>query len=140
MGLILDSSVLIAAERGRFDMAAFIQTEVPMEPVFISVVSAAELLHGVHRAVPERRARREAYVEAVLKETPSLPFDLPCARRHAQLWATLEAAGNQIGAHDMMIAASCLRHGLRLATLNEREFDRVAGLKLANARRYLNQD
>jgi len=139
MGLMLDSSVLIAAERERFDMDAFIEGEAAMEVLVISAVTASELLHGVHRAIPERRAGRELYVEAVLRETPALPFDLPCARRHAELWAALEAVGNRIGAHDMMIAATCLRFGHRLATLNESEFGRVEGLKLANARTYIKE-
>ena len=68
MGLILDSSVLIAAEKGRFDLDAFIEAEAPMAPLFITAVTASELLHGLHRATPERRIKREAYVEAVLRE------------------------------------------------------------------------
>lgn len=139
MGLMLDSSVLIAAERERFDMHAFIEGEAPMENLFISSVTASELLHGMHRAEPERRPRREAYVEAVLRVTPTLPFDLPCARRHAEVWAALEAVGNRIGAHDLVIAATCLRFGHKLATLNEGEFARVHGLKLANARPYVKE-
>jgi tRNA(fMet)-specific endonuclease VapC len=137
MGLILDSSILIAAERRLFDMEAFIEGEAPMETLFISSVTASELLHGCHRATPERRAGREAFVEGILAETPLLAFDLACARRHAQIWAVLEAAGNRIGAHDMMIAATGLRFGLTIATLNESEFNRVEGLTLANARPYL---
>jgi tRNA(fMet)-specific endonuclease VapC len=139
MGLIIDSSLLIAAERGRFDMEAFLEAEAPMEAVFITSVTASELLHGVHRATPERRAGREAYVESVLDALPILSFDLPCARRHARLWASLEVSGNRIGAHDMMIAAICLRFGHKLATLNEGEFIRVEGLLLANARPYLRE-
>jgi len=137
MGLILDSSILVAAERGHFDMEAFIEGEAWMETIFISSVTASELLHGCHRATPERRPKREIYVEAVLAATPILPFDLPCARRHAQLWAALESSGRRIGAHDMLIAATGLRHGLEIATLNEGEFERIEGLKLAKARPYL---
>ncbi len=68
---------------------------------------------------------------------PHCHFDLPCARRHAQLWAELESLGRRIGAHDMLIAATGLRHGLEIATLNEGEFERIEGLKLAKARPYL---
>ncbi len=140
MGLIIDSSLLIAAERGRFDMEAFLEAEAAMESIFITSVTASELLHGVHRATPEKRAGRETYVESVLGDLPILSFDLPCARRHARLWASLEVSGNRIGAHDMMIAAICLRFGHKLATLNEGEFGRVEGLILANARPYLRDD
>jgi tRNA(fMet)-specific endonuclease VapC len=137
VGLILDSSILIAAERRRFDVHDFIETEAPMERVFIAAVTASELLHGVHRADPTRRTRREAFVEAVLRETPVLVFDMACARRHAKLWADLESAGTRIGAHDMQIAATCLAYDQKLATLNESEFARVKGLKLARTQTYL---
>ena len=136
MGLVLDSSVLIAAERRRFDMESFIEAEAPMEPIYISSITASELLHGVHRASPQHRVRREAFVESIISQTPILPFDLASARHHSKLWADLENLGTRIGPHDMMIAATCLRFGYRLATLNEGEFQRVSRLELANARSY----
>ena len=137
MGLILDSSILIAAERKKFDLVAFIEAEAPGDDIYISAVTASELLHGVHRSKPEYRTGRESFVEAVIRDTPTLPFDLLSARNHAKLWATLESGGERIGAHDMQIAATCLRFDHRLATLNEKEFIRVEGLQLANARPYI---
>jgi tRNA(fMet)-specific endonuclease VapC len=136
MGLILDSSVLIAAERGLFDMEAFVEAEAAMENLFIASVTASEMLHGVHRAAPERRARRDGFVNSLISQTPILSFDLPAAQRHAELWAILEASGNQIGSHDMLIAATCLRFGHRLATLKEEIFGKVNGLELVKARQY----
>ncbi len=135
--MILDSTIPIAAERKRFDMHRFIQTEAAMDMIYITSITASELLHGVHRATPENRGRREAYVEGILRSTTILPFDLASARRHAGLWAELEVRGARIGSHDMLIAAVCLRFNHRLATLNEGEFSRVPGLQLANARPYL---
>ena len=139
MGLILDSSVLIAAERGQFDMESFIEAEAAMDDVFISAVTASELLVGVYRASPKNRSRRQAFVDRVLGETPTLPFDQMSARSHAMLWVALEQKGQRIGAHDMLIAATAVRFNHRIATLNEAEFGRVDGLKLANARGFLNQ-
>ena len=130
MGLILDSSMLIAAERKKFDLSSLLEAEAPMEPVYISTITASELLHGVERATPEHRAKREAFFEAVLRETPSLAIDLACARIHAALWAKLEASGERIGPHDMWIAATCLRYRFRLATLNVGEFGKVEGLQI----------
>lgn len=133
----MDSSILISAERRRFDMSAFIKGEAAMDSVYITTVTASELLHGVHRASETYRHQRESFVEAVLRETPILTFDLLCARSHSKIWADLEFGGVRIGAHDMMIAASCLTFGHRLATLNESEFERVEGLVLADARKYV---
>ena len=96
-----------------------------------SVVTASELLHGVHRAVqPDVRARRSAFVEGVLERFPLLAVDLACARAHAQLWAELSRAGTLIGPHDLWLAATCVAHGLIMVTGNVREFARVPGLEL----------
>jgi len=99
------------------------------EDIFLSVVTVSELLHGVHRARDaSQRARRSAYVEAVIDQIPVLAIDMPTARAHAELWAGLAAAGTPVGAHDLWIAATAVSRGLMLATANRREFARVPGL------------
>ncbi|MGH2879065.1 MAG: PIN domain-containing protein [Solirubrobacteraceae bacterium] len=98
------------------------------EDVGIAAITASELLHGVHRANAERRTRREAFVEAVLATFPILPFDLLVARVHARLWATLAAAGADVGAHDRIVAATAMAAGWRVATGNMRHFEPIAGL------------
>lgn len=77
---------------------------------------------------PARKARREAFVEAVLEAIPVLPFDLLAARVHARLSAELAAAGRSIGAHDLLIAATALAHGYAVATENPKHFRAVPGL------------
>lgn len=130
MGVLIDASVLIEHERERLDVSARIQGR-ESEEFFLSVVTASELLHGVHRAVaPSVRARRSAFVEAVLERFPILPVDLGTARAHARLWADLAAEGRLIGTHDLWLAAACLADGLTLATGNLREFERVPGLSV----------
>ncbi len=137
MGLMLDTSVLVAAERGRFRLEALL-ADAGAEPVAISAVTASELLHGYHRAGDAGvRARRAAFVEGILDLIPVLPFGLPEARRHAELWASLLETGQLISPHDLLIAATALRHGLTIVTLNQREFARVAGLRLARIEPWL---
>lgn len=131
MGLILDTSILIDTERGRFDMPAFLQS-LGEESVAISAITASELLFGVERATdPGQRARRGAFVEAVLESIPAIPFDLAEARRHAQIWEVLSRLGARIGPHDLLVAATALAHDRAVATLNVGEFERVPGLTLA---------
>jgi tRNA(fMet)-specific endonuclease VapC len=130
MGLMIDSNILIGFERQAIDINAFIRGR-EQERFFISVISASELLHGVHRAKTRKtKATRLAFVEAVLASIPILDIDLAAARCHAQLWSDLSKRGNMIGVHDSWIAASCLAHGLKLVTENTREFRRVPGLDL----------
>lgn len=130
MGVLIDTSVLIASERGRSGVERrFAGRE--DEEFFVSVITASELLHGVHRAKsPDVRARRSAFVEAVLSRFPLLAVDLPTARTHSHLWAELAATGKLIGPHDLWIAAACVAHGLTLVTGNLREFERVPGLAI----------
>ena len=124
-GWLIDTSVLVDAERGGGALG-----RVPeRDGHSISVVTASELLHGVHRATDaSRRTQRRAFVEHVLAALETLPATVEVARVHAELWAQLEASGKLIGAHDLWIAATALAHGLHVATANAREFGRVPGL------------
>jgi predicted nucleic acid-binding protein len=128
--VIVDTSLLVAAERGGVRFEALLES-LGEEPIGIAAITASELLHGCHRATdPGTRARRAAFVDALLDTLPVLPFGLPEARRHAELWADLARAGRAIGPHDMLIGATALARGDALATLNRREFERIAGLRL----------
>jgi tRNA(fMet)-specific endonuclease VapC len=133
MGLILDTSILIADERGKFDMAGFLRL-FPAPQILIAAITASELLHGIERAKDAaRRTRRQRHVELVLANLFVLPFDLAQARCHARLWADLETRGLMIGPHDLQIAAAGLALGHELATLNAGEFQRVSGLRVVDA-------
>lgn len=128
--MILDTSVLIAAERRTIRFEAFLE-KLGDEPVAMAAITASELLHGCHWATDAgTRARRSAFVDSLLDIIPVLPFGLPEARRHAALWADLVREGAMIGPHDLLIAATALARGEALATLNHREFARVPGLRL----------
>jgi tRNA(fMet)-specific endonuclease VapC len=127
MAVLIDTSVLVNAERrGRaLDQAIGDQDRA------ISVITASELLHGVHRAQAGAvRARRAAFVEHVISAIEPLPVTTAIARAHAELWAELENDGNLIGAHDLWIAATALSHGMDVATANTRDFGRVPGLNV----------
>jgi tRNA(fMet)-specific endonuclease VapC len=137
MGIILDTSLLIATERGKFEFPAFLNLH-SATPVAISAITASELLHGVERATDIAiRRRRSEYVEALLAQMPIAPFGLPEARFHAHLWADLIRRGLLIGSHDMIIAATALSLGFSVATLNRREFERVPALGLVPAESYV---
>lgn len=130
MAILIDASVLIEYERGRIDFDLHVAGR-EGEEFFLSVVTASELLHGIHRAsTPAIRARRSAFVEAVLERFAILPIDLVSARAHAQLWAQLAAGGILIGPHDLWLAATCIAHDLTMVTANLREFERVPGLRV----------
>jgi predicted nucleic acid-binding protein len=128
LALLIDTSVLIGMERRGMQPEDFGGLAPPQSAALASI-TASELLVGVHRTTPEsRRIRRETFVERLLGTILVLPFDLRVARAHAQLTATLAAAGRPIGAHDLIIAATALAHGFDVLTDNPRDFGRVPGL------------
>jgi predicted nucleic acid-binding protein len=129
MVTLIDSSVLIAAERGHLDLPAFLRKS-PEEHFVMSAITVSELLHGLHRAAPDRYARRESFIEQALQHFAVLPFDLLSARIHARLWSDLSQAGTPVGAHDLLIGATALAVGARVATRDERSFPRIPGLVL----------
>ena len=130
MGTLIDSSVLIAWERDRRDIESGLSAHAD-EELAISVITASELLHGVHRATTAaRQSQREAFVEGLLAMLPIITFDIVTARIHARLAAELSASGTAVGAHDLIIAATAMARGHIVATRDERSFPKIPGLSL----------
>ena len=126
MGLLIDTDVLVLAERSRAALGFARYAE--YGDAYISAVTASELLVGVHRAVDEGiRARRLAFVEGVLSVLSALPVDLETARIHAHLVVQIPR-NETVGAHDALIGATALRHGHAVLTNNGKDFRKLRGL------------
>lgn len=128
MGVIFDTSILIAIERGSVNIEGLVKGK-GNEPFGISAITVSELLHGVHRADSEkRRLKREAYVEKVIEIFPIYPFDLSASRIYARIWASLAKRGISIGAHDLMIASTAISLGFSVITSDIRDYGKIKGL------------
>ncbi len=126
MGVVVDSSSLVAAERGEVDLAALLAASDEV-PVVIAAITASELLVGVRRMAGVRQARAEMFVEALLARVPVVEFDLDVARVHAALAADLRTRGQTIGAHDLQIGATAVFLGYQVATRDLRSFPKDQG-------------
>jgi tRNA(fMet)-specific endonuclease VapC len=128
VGTLIDTSVLIAVQRGQFDPAQ-LRDEDDDDLVAMAAISASELLHGVHR-LPSAvaRTRAERFVERVLATIPVVAFDLGIARVHARLDAELSSAGVAVGDADLLIAATAVGLDYRIATRDLRSFPKIKGL------------
>lgn len=130
MAALIDSSVLIAAERERRGVDELLRKHAA-EEIALAAVTASELLHGVQRAAAlSQRTRRGAFVEAILATVPVVAFDLVTARVHASLWAALASKGVQVGAHDLLIAATALAIDYDVATRDKRSFPKIPGIRV----------
>ena len=130
MGTLVDTSVLIAAQRGDIDLPAFLKKEGAVD-VATATICVSELLHGPYRmANAMARARAERSAEVLLTGLSIVGFDLPIARVRARLAADLSAKGTQVGAHDLIIAATALSLDYRVATRDRRSFPKIPGLDI----------
>ena len=100
------------------------------DEVSISTITIAELEYGVYRskhADQNRIALLEFLVPFVI-----LDFDQSAAAVYGSVWASLERKGTPIGPMDLLLAAQALSQQLILVTNNEKEFRRVAALRIEN--------
>lgn len=143
MGTLIDTTVFIDLERaytrsrssGWDEIQATLVDQIGVdEDVAMSAITASELLHGVHRASSEHRPRREAFVETVIAAFPPQQFDLLAARVHASIWSDLRSRGQDIGPHDVLVAATAISMGWRVATANVKHFERISGLEICPVR------
>ena len=117
--MILDTTVLVAAERRASRVDALIQDD---DDVAIAAITAAELLVGVELADHRRRAARQAFVEDVLTAIPIEDYDLGVARAHAGLLVHVRRSGRPRGAHDLLIAATASARRREVVTADEHAF------------------
>jgi tRNA(fMet)-specific endonuclease VapC len=129
MEIIVDADVIIAGEKGTFDLAEWLRS-LRDEQFEIAAITVAELWHGVERATAGHKIARQSYLRALLDVLPIIPYTEQTAYEHARLWAQLEASGKMIGSYDLIVAATALERESVLATFNKLHFASVPGLKV----------
>ena len=138
MGVVVDPSALVAAERRRETDATGAQLSwgsllgrLANEYAVLPVPAYAELLIGVHlaRGATQAAARR-ARVEALVARVPIVDFNAAIARQWARVYAELRHAGEPIPTNDLAVAATALHLGFTVIVgpSGERHFRRVSGL------------
>lgn len=129
MGLIIDTSVFIKAERdGHRNPVALVPIG---NELAISAITLSELLEGIHYARTQLRAEsRRGFIERARDVIPIMAFDETIAEVHAGLRARQRQRGRMIGAYDLIIAATALSLGWEVLTFNTAEFAQIEGLSV----------
>ncbi len=134
MGVILDSSVIIAAERRAHTVRQILEQVRAVQgeiEIGLSVVTIAELVHGAYRAkTQEQPQRRVEFIERLSSDVPVYPVTVDIARLAGGIEGQQEAKGIQLAFEDLLIGATALHLGYTVATLNMRDFQRVPGLSV----------
>jgi len=131
VNFLLDTNVVSEWTKPRPDAGVVTWlAEADEDRVFISVVTLAELRHGVERmAAGMRRDRLDTWLTQDIPrrfEARVLPVDVETADAWGHVMARGQAAGRPVGAMDGFIAATAERHGLTVVTRNVADFEGLA--------------
>lgn len=124
--LIVDTGVLVAAERSRRSLSLDVSAD---DDIVMSSITVAELQAGVELASDERRQAREQFVVNVVASLSVEPYGSRAALAHARLLAHMHRSGRHRGAHDLIIAATAVATGRIILTTDRRaRFDDLPGV------------
>jgi tRNA(fMet)-specific endonuclease VapC len=134
LGVVLDSTVLIAAERRKLIPAQVIEDVVKKTgavPIILSALTLAEVGHGIYRASrPEIRERRRAFLDELKATIPVHPITEATAEIIARVGGEQAAKGINLPLADLIIGACALELRYAIGTDNTRDFHRIPDLKV----------
>jgi tRNA(fMet)-specific endonuclease VapC len=134
LGLVLDSSVLIAVERKRLTTPQAIRNVCESAgdvPIVICSLTVAELGHGIYRAdTPERGRRRRQFLDEIKAHLPIHPVTEVTAEIIARVGGEQTRKGITLPLGDLIIGACALELGYSIGTSNVRDFNRIPGVQV----------
>jgi len=134
LGVVLDSSIVIEAERQQLDVTRFLRhiaSQLGEREAALCAITVAELAHGVHRAnTAARREARRAFLDDLKAAVPVYPISGETAELAGRINAESSQKGVVIPFDDLLIGACALERGYSIATRNERHFRKISGLNL----------
>lgn len=133
MGLVLDSGVLIDAEREAkhvSSLLAKLEREHGETEVVLSAITVIVLEHGLHRAETAEQARkRREYLDTVFAAIPAQSFTAEMAQLAAKIDAEARQVGRTIPFADL-IGATALHFRYAIGTRNQRHFHMLPNLSV----------
>ena len=134
LGLVLDSSVLVAAERKQLTTTEVIRSihrVIADVPIVICSLTIAELGHGIYRSsnVEQIRQRRQ-FLDELKTHIPIHPITVTTAEIIARIGGEQAAKGVNLPLSDLIIGACAVELGYAVATHNVRDFSRIPGLEM----------
>jgi predicted nucleic acid-binding protein len=132
MGLILDSSVAIAAERRGDNVTQMLKQIVAAtgdQRAVLSSVGLTELVHGIYRAqTAQARSRRESFIRELLNDMEVYSYAKETALLAGKIDGEQQSRGITIPFGDLLIGATALEVGYSVLTVNVRHFRLIPSL------------
>jgi predicted nucleic acid-binding protein len=134
VGIILDSSIVISAERRGDTVAQLLRRiahAVGDQEVALSAIGLMELMHGIYRADNvQRRTARELFINELIADIEVYPFSKDTAVLAGKIDGEQQAKGIVIPFADLLIGATAFLLGYSVVTVNDRDFKRIPGLNV----------
>jgi predicted nucleic acid-binding protein len=134
VGLILDSSVVIASERRGEAPAQLVELAIGLagnQEAALSSVGLTELVHGIYRAAtPQMRIRRQSFIDELRIALTIYPYTAETALLAGRIDGEQTARGTIIPFADLLIGATALSLGYSVLTNNARHFRLIPGLNV----------
>jgi tRNA(fMet)-specific endonuclease VapC len=127
---LLDTNICIYIRRERPQAIMERFKALPPSSTAISVITYGELVYGVRKSSDPHGAMR--ILEELRALIPIMPMATDVAETYGAIRSDLAAQGELIGNNDLWIAAHAKSLEVILVTNNEKEFQRVGGLKIEN--------
>ena len=89
-----------------------------------------ELYYGAYKS--QKLTGNLAKIKTIEQSLEIIPVGIEAAEIFGMLKSKLEKTGSRLDDFDLIIAACSLAHNLTLVTNNEKHFQRIEELKLAN--------
>ncbi len=127
---VLDTNIISYIIRNRdFSLLDKFEEYSKSHQIAVTSVTVAELFYGIKK---KNSHKLQMLVNEFLLPLEKLQFDENSALEYANIRVDLEKKGNIIGSNDLLIASIVKSQNAVLVTNNEREFNRIDGLRVEN--------
>jgi tRNA(fMet)-specific endonuclease VapC len=127
---LLDTSICIYIRQQRPEAVLSRFRKLRPGEAALSIITYGELLYGAAKSAQRTLALER--LRELVHFLPALALPENAGEAYGAIRAELESKGQMIGNTDLWIAAHALTIGLTLVTNNQKEFQRVSGLKVQN--------
>jgi tRNA(fMet)-specific endonuclease VapC len=134
MGVVIDSSVIIALERSGssvVQLLASIASVTGDQSAVLSAIGLTELVHGIYRSPTQAMLdRRIAFLNDLLLDLEVISYSKATALLPGKIDSEQRTKGFTIPFPDLLIGTTALDIGYSVLTGNLRHFNLIPGLKI----------
>ena len=130
MKFLLDTNICIYIIKNKYLDIVKKMEKVGIENIGVSSITIAEMEYGISKSTKPNESESKLY--EFLVPFTVLDFNVSAARYYGKIRNELNRKGTPIGTMDLLIASIAIANRLKIVTNNEKEFERISGLRIEN--------